>query len=135
MAAWPMQHLRFLTIPAAVLLSGGCTTVAQVDNLGEPGCRDGFQSAIASILREQDEKPEIADALAQQTVGVMTTVRLGPRPFTIASPSGTDYLFFVEPGPGECSIHLYGRVKGFLSYRNNLTYIATQGLPGCRCSE
>ncbi len=59
----------------------------------------------------------------------------GPRPFLVASPSGTDYTFFVQEKKPICLLRLYGRQKGFWSYTNNLTYIATRPLPNCACSE
>ena len=60
---------------------------------------------------------------------------MGPRPFLVASPSGTDYAFFVERKDDACLLRLYGRQKGFVTYTNNLTYIATQPLAPCRCEE
>ena len=60
---------------------------------------------------------------------------IGPRPFLVASPSGADYSFFVQRMDGACALRLYARQKGFVSYTNNITYIATETLGPCRCAE
>ena len=90
---------------------------------------------LSSILTQEGEKPEIADALAHKTVSTLTTYDLGSRPFAIAAPSGTDYRFFINHKGADCVLTLFGRRKGFMSYTNNLTYIATEILPGCTCAE
>jgi len=61
--------------------------------------------------------------------------QLGPRPFVVSSSSGADYEFFVQKKKQGCLLRLFGRTKGFTSYTNNLTYIATRPLPGCACQE
>ncbi len=94
-----------------------------------------MEAAIASILVAQGEQPQTADSLADQAVEVIVWADLGPRPFVVASPSGTDYTFFVQLKKSRCLLRLYGRQKGFWSYTNNLTYIATRPLPACLCSE
>ena len=58
-----------------------------------------------------------------------------PRPFLVASSSGTDYSFFVEKKKSGCILRLYGRQKGFVSYTNDLTYIDSRPLSGCACAE
>ena len=66
---------------------------------------------------------------------MLASGELGPRPFTLLAPSGVDYAFFVEADGKECVLRLYGRQKGFVSYTNNLTYIASRTLAGCVCAE
>lgn len=112
----------------------GCTTVAQVE-LSDDACRGTFQDALSSILVEQNEAPDVAAKLAAETREQLERVGLGPRPFLISSSSGADYEFFVEKKSSGCLLRLYGRQKGFTSYTNNLTYIATRPLPGCACKE
>ena len=118
-----------------ILVVGGCTTVAQVTSLSDQNCRHTFVDRMSSILVEQGEKQEVADKLAESTVTVLLTGSLGPRPFLVASPSGADYGFFVEQKSSECLLRLFSRQKGFMRYRNNLTYIATGSLTGCMCAE
>src|SRR5271169_2820515 len=113
----------------------GCTTVARIQNLAEPACQSTFSAALSTILVEQGEKAEMADTLADRAVRNMALVDLGPRPFFVASPSGTDYTFFVQYKKAGCLLRLYGRQRGFWSYTNNLTYIATKPIPRCLCSE
>ena len=119
----------------AILVVGGCATVAQVTTLSDQNCRNTFVDQMSSILVEQGEKQEVSDKLAESTTTVLLTVSLGPRPFVVASPSGSDYGFFVEKKSSECLLRLFSRQKGFTRYRNNLTYIATRSLTGCMCAE
>jgi hypothetical protein len=112
----------------------GCATVSQVD-LSQDTCRPSFQDALDSILVEQHEAPEVAQKLAEDTCEALERTQLGPRPFVISSSSGADYEFFVEKKSSGCLLRLYGRQKGFTSYTNDLTYIATRPLPGCSCKE
>jgi hypothetical protein len=116
-------------------MTGGCTTVAQVTNLSEEVCQTSFTRQLSGILVAEGEKPAAADSLARRTVSTLTAYDLGPRPFAIAAPSGTDYRFFVQRKGEACVLNLYGRQKGFVSYTNNLTYIATQDLSDCTCAE
>ena len=120
---------------AAILVVGGCATVAQVTSLSDQNCRHTFVDRMSSILVEQGEKQAVAEKLAESTTTVLLTGSLGPRPFLVASPSGADYGFFVEQKSSDCLLRLFSRQKGFTRYRNNLTYIATRSLTGCMCAE
>jgi hypothetical protein len=42
------------------------------------------------MLTAEGETSATSDALAHKTVSTLTTYDLGPRPFAIAAPSGTD---------------------------------------------
>jgi len=120
---------------AIVVLLSGCTHVASVTNLSDPACAATFEESLSSILIEQKETPDVAVDLARQTQRILTSRQRGPRPFLVASPSGTDYTFFVQWKHERCLLRLYGRQKGFTSYTNNLTFIATREIPGCACSD
>ena len=124
---------KFLALIVALMLTG-CATVAEVE-LSQDACRQSFQDALASILVEQHETPDLAQKLAEDTREALERTQLGPRPFVISSSSGADYEFFVEKKSSGCLLRLYGRQKGFTSYTNDLTYIATRPLPGCSCRE
>ncbi|ULA66232.1 MAG: conserved exported protein of unknown function [Nitrospira sp.] len=117
-----------------VLLSG-CTTVAQITTLSDESCRERVRGQLESVLVEEGEHPEMANRLAVNTTLVLATGSLGPRPFGVSSPSGTDYSFFVQRKGETCLLRLYGRQKGFTRYTNNLTYISTRALEGCACAE
>ena len=117
-----------------VLLSG-CTTVAQITTLSDESCRERVRGQLESVLVEEGEQPEMANRLAVNTTLVLATGSLGPRPFGVSSPSGTDYSFFVQRKGETCLLRLYGRQKGFTRYTNNLTYISTRALEGCACDE
>lgn len=120
---------------ALVGISAGCTTMAQVTNLSDDSCRSTFVHQLSAMMMAEGENLQAADKAAAQTVAALSTLDLGPRPFAIAAPSGTDYRFFVERKGSTCVVNLYGRQKGFVSYTNNLTYISTQPLPACTCAE
>jgi hypothetical protein len=139
-----LHHMAWLVSPAhrvcafslaMALTASGCASVAKVTNLSEDSCRASFTHHLSSILTQEGEKPEIADALAHKTVFTLTTYDLGPRPFAIAAPSGTDYRFFIDQKGTDCVLTLFGRRNGFISYTNNLTYIATKIVPDCTCAE
>ena len=104
-------------------------------NLAESPCQASFETEMAAVLSAEGETPENATALAHSALTILTLGDLGPRPFLVAAPSGTDYSFFVEKTKSSCILHLYGRQKGFVSYTNNLTYIDSRPLPGCSCAE
>ena len=90
---------------------------------------------MAAVLSAEGETSENATALARSATTMLTLGDLGPRPFLVAAPSGTDYSFFVEKTKSTCILRLYGRQKGFVSYTNNLTYIDSRPLPGCACAD
>ncbi|GAA0720055.1 hypothetical protein [Dokdonella soli] len=127
------SHLAILASLVTLALTPGCATIGRVGNLTDIACQSTFSQALSSVLVEQDETQEIADSLAERTAKNLSDH--GPRPFLVASPSGTDYTFFVQLKKPECLLRLYGRRRGFVSYTNNLTYIATKPLPHCVCSE
>lgn len=128
-------HRSWAVSLAIVFTATGCATMAKITNLTEESCRTSFTRQLSAILAHEGEKPEAADALAGKTVFTLTTYDLGPRPFDIAAPSGTDYRFFIDRKGTDCVLTLFGRRKGFVSYTNNLTYIATEVLPDCVCTD
>jgi hypothetical protein len=127
--------LGILAIVAAGSMAIGCTSVAQVTNLAESACQASFETEMAAVLSAEGETSENATALARSATAMLTLGDLGPRPFLVAAPSGTDYSFFVEKTKSSCILRLYGRQKGFVSYTNNLTYIDSRPLLGCSCAE
>jgi hypothetical protein len=135
--AWQARSRTLLLAGAgiALLLAGGCASVARVTTLSDVACRDALAAGFVTVLTAQAETPETASRLAREAVAALASVDMGPRPFLVVSPSGTDYAFFVERKDDACLLRLYGRQKGFVSYTNNVTYIATQPLAPCRCAE
>lgn len=128
--AWTGGGLAILSCLAAA-----CATPGQLTTLDDPACKTTVKAQLQAVLLEQGERPEVAERLAVNTTTVLATGSLGPRPFGVASPSGADYSFFVQPKEAECLLRLYGRQKGFTRFSNNLTYLATRSLAGCRCSD
>ena len=117
------------------LLVAGCTTVAQITSASEPACRQALDSGLARIFEAQGESAAVAQQLAGSTTSSLATGNLGPRPFVVSSSSGVDYGLFIQMDGASCLLRLFGRQKGFVSYTNNLTYIATEPLAQCRCAE
>lgn len=124
-----------LAIVVAVISATSCTSVARITNLTDPACQTSLETELVAVLLGQGETPENSTALAQRTATILAVGHIGPRPFLVASPSGTDYSFFVEKKKSGCILRLYGRQKGFVSYSNNLTYIDSRPLQGCSCAE
>ncbi len=122
-------------MPILLSTALGCTSGAQVTTLSDPSCRQTLTGALAAVMTKEGETPPVAERLAESTATALQAVELGPRPFLVASPSGVDYSFFVEKKGDGCLLRLYGRQKGFVSYTNNLTYIATEKLGPCQCAE
>lgn len=112
-----------------------CASVAQITTLSDPACQTALTAAFQKIFEAEGESAGVAEELAESTTVALESGGLGPRPFMVASPSGVDYSFFVEPKDTSCVLRLYGRQKGFVSYTNNITYIATEPLAPCQCSE
>jgi hypothetical protein len=118
-----------------LLLATGCASVAKVTTLSDPECRQRLTTALATVLQREGETPETAERLAASTADALRTIDLGPRPFLVAAPSGVDYSFFVDKKGASCLLRLYGRQKGFVSYTNDISYIATEPLSPCACAE
>jgi uncharacterized protein YceK len=118
-----------------LLLASGCASVAKLTTLSDPACRETLTTALAKVLRAEGEAPESAERLAASTADALRTIDLGPRPFLVAAPSGVDYSFFVDKKGASCLLRLYGRQKGFVSYTNDISYIATEPLAPCACAE
>jgi hypothetical protein len=125
-------HLAFFF---SALLLTGCTSVAVVSNLGVPSCSSSFEAALASILHEQGEAPELAASLAHRTYLSLIDSDYGPRPFLVMSPAPADYYFIVQRKPAQCLLRLYQRTKASVRYKNELTFISTRDLPSCTCRE
>lgn len=127
--------VRAGAVAVSLVFAGGCASIARVTTLSDVACRDALAAGFATVLTAQSETPETASRLARHAVDTLASVDMGPRPFLVVSPSGTEYAFFVERKDNACLLRLYGRQKGFVSYTNNVTYIATQPLAPCRCEE
>jgi hypothetical protein len=124
-----------LAILAVASLVISCTSVARITNLADSACQTSLETALAAVLVGQDETSENATPLARRAAQILASNDIGPRPFLVESPSGTDYSFFVDKKKTGCILRLYGRQKGFVSYANNLTYIDSRPLQGCSCAE
>jgi hypothetical protein len=127
--------LRFFVGATIALAEVACTSVGHVTSLGDPACAMEFEVQLGSILVDQGERPEVAIQLASQSRRALALGNFGPRPFLVSSSSGTDYSFFVQAASSGCLLRLYGRQKGFMTYTNDLTYIATRPVMTCTCAE
>ena len=100
--------------------------------MSDPACGAAFREQVASILVEEKETPEDAALLAQRAALELSYGEAGVRPFSVVSRT-SDYTFFVQKKKGGCLLRLVSRQKGFTVYTNDITYIATRPLTGCRC--
>jgi hypothetical protein len=107
----PISAAMRVLAALGLLTLAGCTTVARVTRIEDPGCRTSLESAFRSILEEEDEKPDVAAALAAQATDRLAAVDIGPRPFVVSSPSGVDFAFFFEKEEAACLLHLLGSSK------------------------
>jgi hypothetical protein len=130
-----LSQIAKASFASTLFLAAGCAAVAQVTSWSDQNCRHTFVDRLSSILVEEGETQDVADRLADSTAETISTGALGPRPFLVASPAGTDYGFFVQQKSSDCLLRLFSRQKGFTRYSNNLTYIATGRLDGCLCAE
>src|SRR5258708_31776119 len=112
------KPLTVITLAAGL---AACATVARVTNLSSAACGAEMRQGLSAILLEQGESAEASESLAARTLASLSNSELGPRPFVISAPSGTDYGFFVQRKPDVCLLRLYGRHHGFVTYTNNLT--------------
>ena len=124
-----------MVVAGLLVIASGCTSVAQVTTMSDERCHSAVTDALAKIMEKEGETASVARQLADGAAAELQTMALGPRPFLVGSPSGVDYSFFVEKKSDSCLLRLYGRQKGFVSYTNNLTYIATEPLAPCQCAE
>lgn len=114
----------------------GCShRFARPINAGAEKCQQSLREAFALILVAEEEKPEVAEAIGEAAARQLAEVDLGPRPFKLSSPSGFDYGFFFEDEGKRCLLHLVAWQKGVVQYSNNVTYIETRPLRGCRCEK
>ncbi len=126
-----LMQAATLAICAGALCA--CTRVGQLRNLEDTACSAALSEGVANILLDQGEDAEDALRLARQGTAWLAYSNPGPRPFSIAAPSGTDYHFIVQPTKSACQLRLYGRVRGFTRVTNNLTWIESRALPDCDC--
>jgi hypothetical protein len=100
--------------------------------LNEPACAEVFRQQMASILVQEGEQRDDADLLAHRASLELSYGDAGMRPFSVSSRT-SDYTFFVQKKKSGCLLRLVSRQRGFTVYTNDITYIATRPLTGCRC--
>ena len=125
-------------VPAILViaaLAGGCTgsSAARLTNPRAAKCQTSLRDAFAVMLVGQQEKPEVAEAVAAAGAQAIADVELGPTPFKLSSPSGLDYGFFIDDEMGRCLLRLVAIQGGRLQVGDNVNFIATRPLPGCGC--
>jgi hypothetical protein len=125
-------------VPAILViaaLAGGCTgsSASRLTNPAAAKCQASLRDAFAVMLVGQQEKPEVAEAVAAAGAQAIADVELGPTPFKLSSPSGLDYGFYIDDEMGRCLVRLVAIQGGRLQVSDNVTFIATRPLPGCSC--
>jgi hypothetical protein len=118
----------------ALAASAACMSAARATNFEDASCRSTLAKAISTILAGQGEQPEIADWLGADALQGSDPAGLRAKGFSVSSPFGTDYKFILQRKGESCLLRLYRREKGSRSTTNDLTFLATEPLPGCLCS-
>ena len=120
---------RAVLVSLVAITALDCATVAQVE-LNDPVCEADFQDQMASILIQEGEKLDDAQAMAHRASLEVSYGDVGVRPFSIGSRT-TDYTFFVQKKKSGCMLRLVSRQKGFTLYTNDITYIAMRPVAPC----
>lgn len=134
-------RLRALVRAASVLLLAAAVAacspkVAKLTNPGSPRCQETLRDAFESILLDQQESPDEAARLGASAARALAEVDLGANAFRLPSQAtGVDYAFAFERDDRRCLLHLVAWQKGTLQYGNNVTYLETRLLSGCRCVQ
>jgi hypothetical protein len=109
--------------------------MALVTNAESPICTSSLRQSLSDVLENRGEPTNESVSLADETVDSGLLATIGPEAFVLEAPGGTDYAFFVQKKHDACLLRLYGEHKGFVTYTNDLWYIATRELSGCECSD
>lgn len=125
-------------MPLATLAIVACSpTVAKITNPAAPKCQETLRDAFESILLDQQEPPEQAAQLGASAARALAEVDLGANAFRLPSQTtGVSYAFaFERDDANRCLLHLVAWQKGTLQYGNNVQYLETRPLRGCRCVQ
>ena len=119
---------------AALLAASGCVSIGRVD-VTTNECAATVTRQLADILVAEHEPERIAQELARDATLALLSGEATTAQFLVFSPSGTDYAFFVQHRSSGCVLRLHARRGLRYEVRNNLTYIASRPLTGCRCER
>ncbi len=120
------------------LALGACSpTVAKLTNPASPKCQETLRDAFESILLDQQEPADQAAQLGDSAARALAEVDLGANAFRLPSQTtGVSYAFAFERDDAKrCLLHLVAWQKGTLQVGNNVQYLATRPLTGCRCVQ
>lgn len=138
----PYGRSRARSLVAACALALAVTSfacsprVARIINPGSPRCQETLRDAFESILIDQQEPADQAAALGASAARALAEVDLGANAFRLPSQTtGVSYAFAFERDDKKCLLHLVAWQKGTLQYGNNVTYLETRLLSGCRCVQ
>lgn len=125
------------TFALAALACACSPKVAKLTNPAAPRCQQTLRDAFESILLDQQESPDQAAALGASAARALAAVDLGATAFRLPSQAtGVDYAFaFESDDASRCLLHLVAWQKGGLQYGNNVTFLETRVLNGCRCVQ
>lgn len=129
----PGRLAAALPVLAGLALSG-CASTARIDNPADAACQRSAQEALSGILAGQGEPPSAYEPAVAQIIEPGHLWQLSSRPFVLRTASAADYGFFVGRDGEACVLRLFMRARGNVRYTNNLTWIDTRQLSGCRCT-
>ena len=132
---WPACAACVLVL--AAVLAACSPRVAKLTNPASPRCQETLRDAFESILLDQQETPDEAASLGASAARALADVELGASAFRLPSQAtGVDYAFvFERDDVDRCLLHLVAWQKGPLRHGNNVTYLETRLLSGCRCVQ
>lgn len=120
-----------------ITVAGCSPTVAKLTNPASPKCQETLRDAFESILLDQQEPADQAAQLGDSAARALAEVDLGASAFRLPSQAtGVSYAFaFERDDANRCLLHLVAWQKGPLQVGNNVQYLATRPLRGCRCVQ
>jgi hypothetical protein len=125
-----------LALPIVLLCGAtGCMgTPARMPDIASQACRAGFSDAIAAMLVEHDERPDVARRAADRAVESIIDADLGPRGFEVSTNYPADYDMIVTLDKSRCVLTLFGLNKGGMSISGTVP-IESKPFSGCLCTE
>lgn len=129
-----MKIITPALLAAAAVALAGCATPTRIDNPADSACQRSVQEALSGILAGQGEPPSAYEPAVAQITEPGHLWQLSSRPFVLRTASSADYGFFVARSGDACELRLFMRARGSVRYTNNLTWIDSRQLSGCRCT-
>jgi hypothetical protein len=119
-------------------MASGCSVnPASIQNMNNTECRSSLETALISILIEENEKkPSEADMMIfKPKIQKFIAGTFDSQKGFGFSLSGTTYQFMFDESKGTCILNLYQKSSGNTKYTNRVTYINSKEVQGCYCKK